>query len=420
METHLSHSATPESQKTTNLFFDDPLFEDFAVRALSLDGCPLGEVSATTSRIEEGDRDGWYEQWTATADRVAALGDESASAGPTVSARDAYLRASSYYRTAYLPLYGSPVDARLVEAFDKETTVFQKSAALMGAPVEPVEIPYEGTTLPGYFCQVDDSRRPRPTLVCTNGYDSTINEMYVTFATALPRGYNLLLFDGPGQGRPLIEQGLVFRPDWENVVRPVVDFALTRPEVNPEKVVLLGWSFGGYLAPRAASGEHRLAACIADPGFWDLFEANKAGLSSLPKETFNKLPDVDPSVLEPFMKKIRANPKLRWSIVQRNFWVHGVDSLSEFLKISEDYSLKEMAAQIRCPTLLGWSESDPLSWNAERIYDSLTCPGELVRFMNAEGAGDHCEVRARQLFDQRAFDWLDETLRVSSGTKGGT
>src|SRR3712207_1896166 len=136
METHLSHSTTPESQKTRNLFFDDPLFEDFAVRALSLDGCPLGEVSATASPMEEGARDGWYEQWTATADRIAALGDESASAGHTVSARDAYLRASSYYRTAYLPLYGSPVDARLVEAFDKETAAFRKGAALMRPPVE--------------------------------------------------------------------------------------------------------------------------------------------------------------------------------------------------------------------------------------------------------------------------------------------
>src|ERR687886_682764 len=226
MEIHLSHSTTPESQKTRNLFFDDPLFEDFAVRALSLDGCPLGEVSTTSSRIEAGEPDGWYQQRNATAERVTAVGDESARAGHAVSARDAYLRASSYYRTAYLPLYGSPVDPRLVEAFDKETAVFQKAASLTVPPVEPVEIPYEGTTLPGYFCRVDDSGSPRPTLVCTNGYDSTINEMYVTFATALPRGYNLLLFDGPGQGCLLIEQGLVFRPDWENVVTPVVDFAL--------------------------------------------------------------------------------------------------------------------------------------------------------------------------------------------------
>src|ERR687894_2135237 len=412
METHLSHSTTPESQKTRNLFFDDPLFEDFAVRALSLDGCPLGEVSATTAQIEEGDRDGWYEQWTATADRIVALGDESASAGHAVSARDTYLRASSYYRTAYLPQYGSPVDTRLVQAFDKETTIFQKAAALMRPPVEPVEIPYEGTTLPGYFCQVDDSDRPRPTLVCTNGYDSTINEMYVTFATALARGYNLLLFDGPGQGRPLIEQGLAMRPDWENVVRPVVDYALERPEVDPGKIALMGWSFGGYLAPRAASGEHRLSACIADPGLWDMLEAAKARFSALPKDVLEKLPDVDPEVLEPIVEHIQETPALRWAIIQRGFWVQGVDSLSEYLKLAEDYSLKEVVSRIRCPTLLTWAESDPLSWNAERIYDRLRCPKELIRFYDAEGAGDHCEAKTRPLFHQRAFDWLDETLPV--------
>ena len=180
-------------------FFDDPLFEEFALRPLTMDGCPLGEISATTSLIEEGDRDGWYRQWSATAERVAGHADESARAGHTTSASDAYLRASSYYRAAYLPLYGSPVDPRLVEAFDKETDTFQKAAALMTPPVEPVEIPYEGTTIPGYFCQADDSGRPQPTLICTNGYDSTINELYLDFAAVLPRGYNLLLYDGPGR-----------------------------------------------------------------------------------------------------------------------------------------------------------------------------------------------------------------------------
>jgi pimeloyl-ACP methyl ester carboxylesterase len=280
----------------------------------------------------------------------------------------------------------------------------------MTPPVEPVEIPFERTTLPGYFCRVDDSGRPRPTLMCTNGYDSTINELYLDFAVALDRGYNLLLYDGPGQGRALIKQGLVMRPDWENVVKAVVDYALTRPEVDPKKISLMGISLGGYLAPRAASGEHRLAACIADPGVWDQLEALKARFSSLPEEVLNSFPGVDPSVLEPFVQRIQATPVLRWAIVQRAFWVHGVDSLSDYLKVSEDYTLREVADQIRCPTLLTWAESDPLSWNAERIYQSLRCPKELIRFTDAEGAGDHCEVKARPLFHQRAFDWLDETL----------
>ena len=226
----------------------------------------------------------------------------------------------------------------------------------------------------------------------------------------LPRGYNLLLYDGPGQGRVLIKQGLVMRPDWEKVVKPVVDYALTRPEVDPEKIAIMGISLGGYLAPRAASSEHRLAACIADPGLWDLLEAAKARFSALPKDVLEKFPDVDPEVLEPIVEHIQETPALRWAIIQRGFWVQGVDSLSEYLKLAEDYSLKEVVSQIRCPTLLTWAESDPLSWNAELIYDRLTSQKELVRFYDAEGAGDHCETKARPLFHQRAFDWLDETL----------
>jgi len=398
-----------------NVFFDDPLFEGFALRPLIWDGWPLAELSGTTSLIEEEDLDGWYLQWIAAAERVAGYADESARAGHTISASDAYLRASSYYRAAYLPLYGAPVDPRLAEAFDKEADTFQKAAALMTSPVEPVEIPYEGTTLPGYFCRVDDSGRPRPTLIVTNGYDSTIYEFYLDFAAVLPRGYNLLLYDGPGQGRVLIKQGLVMRPDWENVVKPVVDYALTRPEVDPERIAIMGSSLGGYLAPRAASSEHRLAACIADPGLWSILEGLKGRLSALPKDVLEKLPTDDPEVLEPIVEHIQETPTLRWAVDQRGFWVHGVDSLSEYLKVAEDYSLEEVVSQIRCPTLLTWAESDPLAWDAERIYDRLTSQKELVRFYDAEGAGDHTEAKNRPLVHQRAFDWLDETLaaRVS-------
>ena len=148
--------------------------------------------------------------------------------------------------------------------------VFLKGAALSDIPIEAVEIPFEDTTLPGYFVTVDDSGAPRPTIVHTNGYDSTIQEMYFAHApAAIRRGYNVLLFDGPGQGRNLIKDGIHIRPDWENVVRPVIDYALTRPEIDPDKIALAGWSFGGFLAPRAASFEHRIAALVADPGQWD-------------------------------------------------------------------------------------------------------------------------------------------------------
>jgi len=259
------------------LLSDYAMWEAFGVRALmfALDrGADFGECVTTVGRVPEGDLDAWHREWVATGDRIAAIGDASAAAGHRVSAREAYYRACNYYRVSYLPLYGAPTDPRLVAAFEAETATFLKGAALSDIPIEAVEIPFEDKTLPGYLVTVDDSGAPRPTIVHTNGYDSTIQEMYFAHApAAIRRGYNVLLYDGPGQGRNLIVDGVHLRPDWENVARPVIDYALTRPEIDPAKIALAGWSFGGFLAPRAASFEHRIAALVADPGQWDEREA---------------------------------------------------------------------------------------------------------------------------------------------------
>ena len=87
---------------------------------------------------------------------------------------------------------------------------------------------------------------------------------------ALRRGYNVMAFDGPGQGGALHLQKLVMRPDWEAVITPVVDYALTRPEIQPHRIAGFGYSLGGYLLARAAAFEHRLCALILDDGVHDL------------------------------------------------------------------------------------------------------------------------------------------------------
>ena len=395
------------------------MWEAFGNRALVLAterGADFGECVATVGSVGAGAADDWYQEWVATADRIAALGDEAAAAGRRVSAREAYFRACNYYRSAYFPLYGAPVDPRLVEAFDKETATFLKGAALSDTPIEAVEIPFEGKSLPGYLVTVDASGQPRPTIVHTNGYDSTIQEMYFTFApAAIRRGYNVLLFDGPGQGRNLIKDGIHIRPDWENVVRPVIDYALTRPEIDSAKIALGGWSFGGFLAPRAAAFEHRIAALIADPGQWDEGPAILARLP-LTEEQKAAFPNIDPALLAPFeawLSGPEAPSMLRWSLIQRGFWVNGVDSVYAYAVDFQRYQLSPVAKNIACPTFISKAEDDEVAAFAPKLYEAITAPKVLVPFTAAEGAGMHCEALARLLYDQRVFDWLDETLGVS-------
>jgi pimeloyl-ACP methyl ester carboxylesterase len=220
----------------------------------------------------------------------------------------------------------------------------------------------------------------------------------------------------------LIEHGVRLRPDWETVVRAVVDAAVTIPIVDPTRIALSGWSLGGYLAPRAASGEHRLAACIADPGLWSIASglrgyAVKLGIS---REALVNIGEIDEGLLNRIWQIIRNDRRLWWSIVQRGFWVNGVKNLRDYLRCVEEFTMDERAGQIRCPMLLTQAEEDPLARDAEAFFDALRCPKTFIRFTSAEGAGDHCEMKNRSLFNRRVFDWLDMTLGTSQIEHHGT
>src|SRR5580698_7043626 len=253
-----------------------------AFGASSYGGSEFGEVLATASRIVSGDFDSWYNAWTATAETVAAEAEKQLADRHRISARDGFLRASTYYRASEFFLHGNPRDPRIKSAYEKSVQAYKACAALADPPVEPVEIPYEHTTLPGYFHRVDAADRKRPLLIMHSGFDGSAEELHAEGArAAVERGYNVLTFDGPGQFGPLHREGLTFRADWENVVTPVVDFALTLTGVDPSKIALMGISLGGYLAPRAAAFEKRIAAVIANDGVYDYGVAN---LGPIPPE----------------------------------------------------------------------------------------------------------------------------------------
>jgi dienelactone hydrolase len=365
-------------------------------------------------RIGEGSADDWYREWTATADRLASAARDSETRGHAVSAREAYFRATTYYHVSYFPLYGFPVDPRLTRAFEAEVACFQRGAALSKPAIEPIEIPFEGAFLPGYFLHADDTGRPKPTIVHVNGYDSNIQEMYFAHGpAAVRRGYNCLLFDGPGQGRNLIRDGLALRPDWEVVVKSVIDYALTRPDIDPKRIVLAGWSFGGFLAPRAAAFEKRIAALIADPGQWDQSDGLK--MLPVPPDVLCDLDHADPNLFAPIEQALRspkADPITRWRLIQRLLWVHGKSNLYDLAREISRFEISAVAQNISCPTLLTAAEGDPIGKGARTLYNALVCPKTLMDFTLAEGSGGHCEALSRGLYHQRVFDWLDETLQM--------
>jgi pimeloyl-ACP methyl ester carboxylesterase len=391
----------------------DELFEAQLVRAIGYapyGGADAGECLAVAGRISGTDLDSWHDAWTVAAARLYAQAEASAAAGEAASARNGFFRASNYFRTAGLFAMGAPLDPRLTEAHRQEVDSFRRGAALLAVPPQIVQIPYEGSFLPAYYFRAAADQAARPTVILTNGYDGTAEELYFTNgAAALERGYNVLAFDGPGQGTMIIDQGVPFRPDWENVVTPVVDFLRARPDVDAERIALIGLSFGGYLAPRAATAEHRLAACISDCGPYDVFDAVAR---RLPGVLGKQLPDGNPTllrVLDRLVRSVMKKPTAGWAM-RRNLMVHGLSDPLEYFRIATQYSLKGIEPLITCPTFVCSAEDDDLSVDAKKLYDALTCPKQYVQFRSAEGAGQHCESGARTLFHARAFDWLDRVL----------
>src|SRR5262249_53467865 len=115
---------------------------------------------------------------------------------------------------------------------------------------------------------------PGRTLLAHGGYDSTVEELFFTVGEAARRrGWNCLIFEGPGQGAALRVNKLPFRHDWGAVGTPVVGLAVNLRGGEPERLWLLGMSMGGYLAPRAAAFEHRISACVAYDGVLNMAAA---------------------------------------------------------------------------------------------------------------------------------------------------
>src|SRR5215203_1273019 len=230
-----------------------------------------GACLAIGDQITDGDAASAVEAMTAAGDRYAAIADQALAGGHRISARDAYLQAANYAFHASFFVDGMGAPERFAPIWLRHHALWDQATALLDPPVEHIRITYEGTSLPGFFYSVDSSGRQRPLLIFNNGSDGGLPFAWASaVAPALERGYNCLTFWGPGQGLALVQQQLYFRPDWERVITPVVDYTLTRADVDPARIALMGASQGGYWVPRAVAFEHRIAAAVADGGVWDV------------------------------------------------------------------------------------------------------------------------------------------------------
>jgi alpha-beta hydrolase superfamily lysophospholipase len=383
------------------LFFDDGNFDGQLQRSVGKADSGManvGECLAIAAQIKGGDRDSWYRAWSTFGLRLVEQADADLAAGHPVSARSAYLRATEYLRQAFF-FHRDNLDGNELQlAYAASVAAFGNALPLMTHPAKPLT-----GELSGYLFTPARVSGPLPTLLHVGGYDATAEELYASVYPALERGYAFAAVDGPGQGAILYEQRIPMRPDWENVVPGMVDALLAHPEVDPERVILVGRSFGGVIAPRGASTEHRLAALIVDPGQYDMGAAIITRLGPLAQR-------LDDPTADPLFQGMLDNPVMAAFLAPRMV-TNGTPTVRGYFEDMTRYHNRDTAPRITCPTYITDNETDTVSTGQGQVlYDHLQCQKEFRRFTLTEGAEGHCEGMAPIVFWTAALNWLDDLL----------
>jgi alpha-beta hydrolase superfamily lysophospholipase len=399
----------------------DSEMQDFAyLRTLAYSehaAASAGEVIHVARKVasEGGGRGAFIRAWTEQGRIAAQMADDALSNGRTLTARTFLHRAYNYLRAAEFYFDRSRAE-EFTALYDQSVLHFDRALPLLDTPAERIAIPYQdGVELPGFFFAPDGSGRPRPTVVISGGGDGHGEELYFLAGVphALARGLNVVLFHGPGQ-RGLLHHhpDQVFRADSEVPFGAVLDYVTTRPDVKADRIALYGLSFGGYLAPRAAARDRRVAALVANAPITDfhalIFDALASALPAPPP----------PDASDEFWNRIHeqvgaADWALHATMDNYMLWTTGSRTLADFGRVARSFTLDGLVPEISCATLTLSSDGENAAAHrqARQFHEQLDVPiKKFHRLATEHGADSHCGVSNIALTSSTVYDWLTDVL----------
>ena len=398
--------------------FDNPEMDFQLLRQLGscpFGGASVGETLAAAQHIREGDPDEWSRAFADLGSRCEQDAIKRSEAKHPISARDAFLRAANYFRAA--EYYADIYDPQRSLLGEKSQHCFIQGMQHTGRFIQVIKIPFEEKWLPGYFLKPDGNIHPRHTLMILSGFDGTCEESALQAGlAALERGYNVLLFAGPGQvDCQRVHPETTFRPDYETPIAAVVDYVVTRLDVDPQTLALYGISLGGYFAMRAAARDARISYVILNSPIVDLC-AYMTGFMPMDPLSMADEADVGPAELDQIPNDVMSNIQKRQ--VQQMCTRFGRDSLKQVFQYLQEFRVEEeRLRQMRAPSLalVGEGEGEEPVRQAEEFARTAGGPVTPYRFTLEQGAESHCQVGNLSLSCAVVFDWLDEQI-VKHGT----
>ena len=345
-------------------------------------GVTAGDFERITGRLERWAD--WCGAWSAVAAEHEQLGRDALAAGQDLSAGAHLSQAAVYFHFAKF-LFVDDLD-QMRAAHLAAVRCLTDALPYLDPPGRRIEIPFDGAQLAGVLREPAGDG-PHPVVIMLSGLDSAKEELRSTEELFLARGLATFSVDGPGQGEA--EYDLAIRGDWEVPGAAIIDRLGGEPSLDENRIAVWGVSLGGYYAPRVASGDDRVRACVALAGPFN-FAGNWDNLPVLTREAFrvrSKSPDMD---------RARA--------------------------VAGQLSLEGRAALIRCPLLVVMGRLDRLiPWTeAARLAEETGGPAELLLLEK----GNHGCANLSPFHRYRTADWVAGQLgartRRPAGAAAGT
>jgi len=368
-------------------FFPGKYMPSYQVnRALSqahYGGGEFAEILEAAGNIDPDNRETFNIAWLNKGNEVYEWAEDYENKKAFVSARRTYLRAFNYLRTAefFMNLH----DDRKIQTYVKARQAFINATKYFDEKPITVEVPFEGSFLPGYLFKPKGIKNP-PVMVMFGGLDSLAEELYFGIGDHLmERGVALLAIDGPGQGAALRLNHIHSRHDYNVAGTAVLDWVLEnlKDEVDTTSVGIAGVSMGGYMAARCAAFEPRFKVCMIYGAVWSYYSVWKGRNGKHPLA----------------------------EIVQH---IMDEDTYEGVLKKLEGFTLENgVAEKISMPTFImhGGGDKQNFVEHAITLEKHLTCEHEMKIVPEGESGSQHCQVD-NMMPTLDMYDWIADKIHA--------
>ena len=347
---------------------------------------------------EAGKRINSSEDWKR---ELIALGDKAMADNRTAPA-------IAYYRMSEFFMVDGDPDKK--KYYNLATNLFYEYYADYfdgeAARIKRINVPYEGIELPVWHLK--PAGKPKDTILLHGGNDSYMEEFLFSVLYLQECGYEVYLFEGPGQGGVVRNQGKHFTYEWERPVKAVLD------TLDLHDVTIIGISLGGYLAPRAAAFDSRITKVVC----WSVFPSFLGSVIGTQgkaiERAFYIMMGLHAKRLLNFVfnMKSKKNPMTGWAL-RHGMYAYEASSPYDWARKLEKYDIRPVADKLTQDVLiLGASQDHFIDYHkvSQEIDAFVNVKSLTFRlFTDKEHAANHCQVGNAKLALDTIMDWLDQT-----------